>query len=210
MPKNFASRSAVLGVTPRRPLTSSLTRWYGTRIASANWRCDRPIGSRNSRNSISPGCVGTRCVGTLIMLPLESVVIDDFDVGRPGVGPAKTNSVTPVDADAVLPPTIGPKGLQPVARRHRQVTERGGRIHLLKLPRRTFPQRPRTRPVGRLRGSTIEDVLSSGTLERSDHRIMIARISCYRHLQLYFVPHNGFAVQQPREAWSVCNGWLGD
>jgi len=30
VPKNRARRSAVLGVTPRRRLTSSLTRWYGT------------------------------------------------------------------------------------------------------------------------------------------------------------------------------------
>ena len=47
--------SAVLGVIPRFPLTSSFTRWYGTRMPSARSRCVRSSGSRNSRRSISPG-----------------------------------------------------------------------------------------------------------------------------------------------------------
>ena len=66
--KNLASRKAVLGVTPLLPLTSSLTRWYGTWISSANSRWVIPIGRRKSSRSISPGCVGALWVGILTII----------------------------------------------------------------------------------------------------------------------------------------------
>ena len=66
-PKNFESRKAVLGVIPRRLLTISFILWYGTCISFDNSLWVIPIGIKNSSRSISPGCVGTRCVGTRII-----------------------------------------------------------------------------------------------------------------------------------------------
>ena len=67
VPKNFERRRAVSGVRSRRPFTRLFTRWKETpiRLASSDWVS--PRGSRNSSRSISPGCVGARCVGTRTM-----------------------------------------------------------------------------------------------------------------------------------------------
>ena len=71
VPKNLDSRKAVLGVTPRRPRTTSLTRWYGTRIALAKACCVMPVGRRNSLRShilclesLAPMVGGSRQSGT--------------------------------------------------------------------------------------------------------------------------------------------------
>ncbi len=101
IPKNFASRKAVLGVIPRRPLTSSLTRWYGTLIPSARSRCESPIGLRNSSSSISPGWIGARCVGIRTMV-YSLVIVDNLYCFWPTIGPNEANTILIIDPNAVL------------------------------------------------------------------------------------------------------------
>ncbi len=57
------------------------------------------------------------------MAPPSSVVVNDLDVGRTGIGPAKTDPKLIVDPDAVLPLPVALPGLQPVARGHLQVLQ---------------------------------------------------------------------------------------
>src|ERR1019366_3298358 len=74
------SRSAVSAVIPRRSFTISPTRVAGTPIAMASAFALRPIGTRNSSRSISPGWIGgSRC---LYVLRMDLVVVDNLDSVR--------------------------------------------------------------------------------------------------------------------------------
>ncbi len=56
-------------------------------MASANSRCVRPSGFRNSSNSISPGWVGVWLLGTRTIF--TSVIVDYFNLDRtpfPSIG----------------------------------------------------------------------------------------------------------------------------
>src|SRR5438034_7686657 len=52
-----------------------------------------------------------------------SMIVDDFDVPRAVISPAKANSPLIVDSDAMLPTPITADLLQPIAGRHAQVTQ---------------------------------------------------------------------------------------
>jgi hypothetical protein len=63
------------------------------------------------------------------------VVVNDFYVGRPGrsASPLKANPLLVVDADAVLAPAVATQCLELVARQGREVAERSGSFHTVKL-----------------------------------------------------------------------------
>jgi hypothetical protein len=63
-----------------------------------------PLGVRNSSKSISPGCVGGRCVGTRIIMSISiySVVVNNFGLLGSCFGPDETDSILVIDANAML------------------------------------------------------------------------------------------------------------
>src|SRR6266545_633655 len=92
---------AVSAVIPRFPLMMVFTRWIGTPIRDASSTCVTPRGFRNSSSSISPGAVGGRFFGSMVVL--TSVVIDDLDIARIAALEAKDDPVLVVDPDAEVP-----------------------------------------------------------------------------------------------------------
>lgn len=138
VPENVANRSAVAGVIPRRALTNSLTRCYGTRIPSATSRCDSPMGFRNSSRSISPGCDGEPCAGirTICASSRSLLIVHELNPGRAHVVPREADPVLVADADAELPLTGALQGFESIRggapsspaghRQYRQVPARVG------------------------------------------------------------------------------------
>ena len=63
---SLASRSAIAGLTLRRSRSNSLTDWRDTPIASARPVGVKPNSGKKSSRSISPGCVGLRCIGIVL------------------------------------------------------------------------------------------------------------------------------------------------
>jgi hypothetical protein len=88
------------------------------------------------------------------------VIVNDFYVGRPGrsVSPLKANPPLVVDADAVLAPAVATQCLELVARQGREVAERSGSFHTVKLePGGPFKARKRlyTFPGSEVSGSLV-------------------------------------------------------
>ena len=70
----------------------------------------------------------------VVMGDTSSVVVDDLDVGRSGVGPGEADPPLLVDADAVLPGSVSAKCLKAVAGRHSEVVEDLGGVQHHQLP----------------------------------------------------------------------------
>jgi hypothetical protein len=81
----------------------------GTRNAIASAFTDMPSGSRNSSLRISPGWLVTR-LGVAIFL----VVIDDFDIDRPFLGPSKADAPLIVDSNGILSLALPCEQLKPI------------------------------------------------------------------------------------------------
>jgi len=62
------------------------------------------------------------------------VIVDDFHVMSIATTPNETNSESVVDSNAVLPPAVAFKSLQPVARKDGQVIQSMGRVSLPQFP----------------------------------------------------------------------------
>src|SRR5262245_62968550 len=90
----------------------------GTRNAIASAFTDMPSGARNSSPSTSPGWVVTRFG---VATPL--VVVDDFDIGGPLLGPGETDAPLVVDPDRMLSAAVSRECFEPVCRRRAQVVE---------------------------------------------------------------------------------------
>src|SRR5712692_5492171 len=98
----------------RWPCTISLTRRAGTPISLASWYWLTASGLRNSSSRISPGCAGAIILSAAILPPL-SVVVSNFHVLGPGIGPPEADPPLLVDPDAVLTRAIPRQLLQPAA-----------------------------------------------------------------------------------------------
>src|ERR1019366_4652076 len=137
MPSTRARRSAVSGVTARFPLMTSFSRGNETPSRTAKADCVTPIGTRNSSRSISPGCVGGRCVGrrlwTSAPRSARLVVVCDFNfVGIP-VLPLEADPELVVDANAVLSGSVAFQAFEAIARGHVQLAEISHPIELCQL-----------------------------------------------------------------------------
>lgn len=76
-------------------------------------------------------------------LGLLSVVVDDLDIDRSGVGPCEADAVLVVDPDGVLTCPVTDEFLQPVAGRDAQVVDGAGDVEHLQPPvRGTLHVRP--------------------------------------------------------------------
>ena len=120
---------------------------------------------------------------------LRSVVVHDFDVFRMPVNPAKTDSKLVVDTDAVLPGTISPELLQPIARWHTQKIQRAPSMHEVQ-----FSACCRFNIHKALHPLPVEQCLGLGTTEAFDHRIIVYRLTIYHKASwfpLWRSPHRG-------------------
>jgi hypothetical protein len=98
-----------------------------------------------------------------------SVIIDDFDVLGPGLGPPEADAVLIVDPDRMLPGAI-PLQLLEAEPGKREGTEGDARVQAVQ-PLRTFlVQAPRKRPAGGPGVFAVEDILGAPILERRDRR----------------------------------------
>jgi hypothetical protein len=109
---------------------------------------------------------GTKSFGChRLITHFPSVVVDDLDVERLALTPAKTQALLLVDADAVLTFAIALECLELIAWRHRQVTNICRRIEVLELLARTLLNLS----VEPLHELTAEDRFRPLILERTDH-----------------------------------------
>jgi len=92
------------------------------------------------------------------------VVVDDFDVCRPRLGPPKTDSKLIIDPDAVLPFPITLQRLETVTWWHSQVIESAGNLQLSEFATRNGLEthEPANAAPSRQR-------LGVGIAERDDH-----------------------------------------
>src|ERR1051326_5980912 len=160
MPNKRARRRAVSAVTDRSPFTMDPIRVAGTRKAIASALTDISIGLRNSSLSTSPGCVVTRFG---VATPL--VVVDDFDIGRPFLGPSETNTPLIIDPDRVLAAGVAGGRFEPVGRRRPQVSEIACRMEHVE-----FRQHLLLDPAETLDEATHEEAFASAVAKRSDHK----------------------------------------
>ena len=116
------------------------------------------------------------------------MIVDYFNADRTRIRPSETDPILVIDPDAVLTATISPKCLQAVPRRYPQIVHDLGLIECIELPRRHLPQRPRQPLAGNLRIPTIKEIFGRLITEASDHRHMIARLSCYLQFRIWTVP----------------------
>src|SRR5713101_2866404 len=114
----------------RRPWTTWLRRFAGTRNSAANRLTLIPNGSRRSSLRIRPGCTGGRSFVFLSDMRSLSVVINDLYVVGVTVLPDETNTVLIVDPNAVLPRSVALENFQPIAGEFRQVAPLARRVDL--------------------------------------------------------------------------------
>lgn len=120
---------------------------------------------------------------------LRSVVVHNLDIFRMPVNPAKTDSKLVVDTDAVLPGTISPELLQPIARWHTQKIKRARSMHKVQ-----FSARCRFNIHKALHPLPVEQCLGLGTTEAFDQRIIVYRLTIYHKgswFPLWRSPHRG-------------------
>src|SRR5712691_2686667 len=96
----MASRIAISGLTPARPLRIPESVLRLTRSALAAADTERPSGSRHSSRMISPGC------GGLCMQTLLSVIVDVIHVD--GIVALEAEHDAPVAADVHCPGALQP------------------------------------------------------------------------------------------------------
>jgi hypothetical protein len=73
----------------------------------------------------------------------------------------ETDSVLPVDSDAVLTLPLGPERLEPVSRRRPQVVKHFDDVKLIEFPLRDRPQMSRTTSPRLFRINVVVDVFSA-------------------------------------------------
>jgi hypothetical protein len=88
------------------------------------------------------------------------VIIDDFDVERTGLRPAKADSPLIVDPDAVLTGSSAFQGFESIARWYFQIVQAGGDLELPQLA-----SRDPSMFTNRLTRTPFESVLVSGHLK---------------------------------------------
>ena len=96
---------------------------------------------------------------------IGSVVVYDFDILHPVVGPDEAESKLVVDADGVLAVPITPERLEPIAGGNAEVSQVPGEVQLLELTEGDFLD-----AGGQFRRLvTLVDLFGGGAPERNDH-----------------------------------------
>jgi hypothetical protein len=137
LPNSRERRSAISGLTARRPRRSSFTDCRDTPAASASAATLNPKSGRKSSRSISPGWVGRRVIlrlfGTAIAFSC-SVVVTYFDVVRVAVDEPKTNTPLIVDGDGVLSAPVILQRVQSIPRRHAKILDPARQVDVFQFP----------------------------------------------------------------------------
>ncbi len=107
------------------------------------------------------------------------MVVYNLYVRRPHFRPAKANSVSVINPNAELAPTISGQLFQAVPRRDSESTERLHRVHLIELASCDTPKTLRTRSSRSLGAAPVEYVLGCLGCEGLNHKHIIARLVCY-------------------------------
>lgn len=152
---------------PRFPRTISCRRTKETPSRAANADCEMRSGFRNSISSISPGCVGGRCVGSRRLTSASAakrrlVVVCDLDVRGISILPAEADSILAVDPNAVLAKPVALKRFQSVAWRVPQLLDPPDTSKLVQLSSRNGPQARRASSPRRAGVPAVKDVLRAG------------------------------------------------
>ncbi len=116
----------------RRSLTISLIRLGGTPIVSASFRALIPVGIRKSSRKTSPGW---QRIG---VMPIASMIVNDFDVSGAFFGPAKANPLLVIDPNAVLDLAAAFQRLKPVVRQSSKIRQVLGRLDHAEFSDRNF------------------------------------------------------------------------
>jgi len=135
--------------------------------------------------------MGGNAVFRLHWLPL--VVVEESNVVRGSLAPAKDHAPLFVDTDAVESAPATPEGLEPVTWRRAQIREHTCGIDHIELPNcdRQNVARKRTYAA---RSRTVVEIGGGLVAERRDHRV---RLSNARHPCKFpglFWPHNGWPL----------------
>jgi hypothetical protein len=93
------------------------------------------------------------------------VVVNDFNVGRTGVCPAKANPKLIVDSDAVLPLPVSLQSLEPIAGRNPEILQDVGLVQLVQSTPGPSPEVRGTRLGSGLGLCGVEDVLGTTVAE---------------------------------------------
>jgi hypothetical protein len=111
-------------------------------------------------------------------MAFTSVVVNDFNVPRVTIGPAKTDPVLVVDPDAVLAKSVALQHFQSVAWRRLKETEAGSRMQLGQLaPDDGLDTHEAPHPI------PFEECFSVSMCERNNHKLIAYRLSISdRHL----------------------------
>jgi hypothetical protein len=144
-----------------------------TPSCTANADCEIPSGRRNSSNSISPGCVGGRCVGRRRCTSARGrfVVVRDFDVVGIAVLPPEAHPELIVDVDTVRAATRGTQRLLSVPWRNRPLPSFPNAVELRQRPRHGRPQPRWARTARAPAVESVQKVVRGGVGERAYHRI---------------------------------------
>src|SRR5437870_1958893 len=153
----------------RLPFTISLIRFGGTSRSRASALMLTPSGLMNSSRRISPGGIGSRC---FLAIAISSVIVDNLDVVRVSVLPAKADAPLVVDANAVLTLSAAAQRLEPIAGRDGQVLKRACSMQVQKLP--PCLSLDRAKPGDEV---VVEEPGGVAVCERSDHPRSILRIA---------------------------------
>src|SRR6516162_2980200 len=105
-------------------------------MRSAASTCETPSGSRHSFRSISPGCVGARCVGSI---ERSSVVVRAGDVISILAFKREDDAILLVHANRMIARAIGSKSVKPITGRHTKILELRDGIDLIELPPNDWP-----------------------------------------------------------------------
>lgn len=112
------------------------------------------------------------------------MIVDHFNVDRTRIRPTETDPILVIDPDAVLTPTTSPERLKTVSGRYPQVVEDLGLVESIELPRSHLPHGPMQPLANNLGVQTVKEVFGRLITEASDHRHMIARLSCYHRFRV--------------------------
>jgi len=107
------------------------------------------------------------------------MIVHNLYVRGPRVRPAKGNSVSIIDSNAELAPSISGQALQAISRRNSELVEGLHRVHLIELASCDTPKTLRTRSSHSLSAAPVEDVLGCLGCEGPNHKHIIARLVCY-------------------------------
>jgi len=108
-----------------------------------------------------------------------SMVINDLNISRTVISPAKTDAILLIDSNTVLSFAVAGQRFKSIARWYPQFFQSLNRVQLVQFSRRGGPQLSGTTLARGFRVKPIEDILGAAISEGLNHFLKIACASCY-------------------------------